>query len=131
VAGWLRYPTSADAELVAMVGPGGSGRLDAVASAGMADPIEDAWRTWVDEVMASWACCLLGDRALARAAVAAAGRTEHARGWQPGFRRLVTPDAHDRRAAVLLRHPDLLAPIAGLHRSGLVKRLLAGTVGAA
>jgi len=39
------------------------------------------------------------------------------------FRRLTAPDAHDRRAAALLRHPDLLAPVAGLHQGGLLERL--------
>jgi len=36
------------------------------------------------------------------------------------FRRLLNPDERDRQAAVLLRHPDLLEPIAELHRDTLL-----------
>jgi hypothetical protein len=35
------------------------------------------------------------------------------------FRRLLDPDQRDRDAAVLLRHPDLLEPIAEMHRDTL------------
>ncbi|MEV8596044.1 hypothetical protein [Streptomyces sp. NPDC052012] len=122
VAAWLRYPTAMDAGLVALAGPGGSARLDWVTGADTRGAGEDgegdAWRTWVDEVVASWAACLLADEDLAHRAVAAlpgAAPTE--------FRRLLSPDAGDRRAAALLRHPDLLAPVAGLHHAHLRTRL--------
>ncbi|MEU4659651.1 hypothetical protein AB0G32_37935, partial [Streptomyces sp. NPDC023723] len=64
LAARLRYPTPLDAALVGVAGPGGSARLDRIsgaddAVAGGAD--EHAWRTWVDEALASWAACLLGD----------------------------------------------------------------------
>ena len=57
-----------DAGLVELAGPGGSARLDGLTGSG---PVreEDAWRTWVDEVVASWAACLLCDPALAPGAV--------------------------------------------------------------
>ncbi|MER7489231.1 hypothetical protein ABTY20_25650 [Streptomyces sp. NPDC126497] len=118
VAARLRYPTEMDAALVGLAGPGGSGRLDWVTGADVADGDED-WRTWVDEVVASWAVCLLADAGLAATAVDAV------RGGGPAaeFRRLVSPDEGDRRAAVLLRHPDLVAPVAGLHRPALLSRL--------
>ncbi|MGC0373151.1 hypothetical protein [Streptomyces sp. SAI-229] len=118
VAARLRYPTEMDAALVGLAGPGGSGRLDWVTGAD-AEGSGEAWRTWVDEVVASWAVCLLADTGLAGRAVAAL-----AEGPVAGeFRRLVAPDEADRRAAALLRHPDLVAPVAGLHRSGLLSRL--------
>jgi hypothetical protein len=80
----------------------------------------------------SWAACLLADQSLARRAVDAVAAAvppsddrprPHPR--QPGglpneFRRLVDPDPRDRDAAVLLRHPDLLEPIAELHRDDLL-----------
>ncbi|UGY90528.1 hypothetical protein [Streptomyces gobiensis] len=125
VAAWLRYPTAVDAELVMVVGPGGSGRLDQLCGA---DPSgsedgEYAWRTWVDEVLVSWAACLLTSPALADAAVAEITASEHASGSPVAFRRLTAPDALDRAAAPLLRHPDLLAPVADLHRAELRRRL--------
>ncbi|MFJ4466692.1 hypothetical protein ACIP2X_04140 [Streptomyces sp. NPDC089424] len=126
VAAWLRYPTRTDAALVAMAGPGGSGRLDRITGAdvrGEEDLDSYAWRTWVDEVVASWAACLLGDPALARRAVTALADGGPATGETAEFRRLVAPDAHDRRAAALLRHPDLLAPVAELHQEPLLDRL--------
>jgi len=125
VAAWLRYPTAADAALVALVGPGGSERLDRLAgtdAAAQAEP-DEAWRSWVDEVVASWAACLLTVPGLADTAVAALVRTEHLPGLSLDFRRLTSPDARDRRAATLLRHPDLLASIAGLHRPALLHHL--------
>ncbi|WP_320782372.1 hypothetical protein [Streptomyces sp. CRN 30] len=127
VAAWLRYPTSMDAALVAVTGPGGSARLDWVTgsdgpsrgAAGAPDP-DAAWRTWVDEVVASWAAGLLGAPALATAAISALDGTEHTDGLAVEFRRLLAPDEYDRRAAALLRHPDLLAPVAELHRAQLL-----------
>ncbi|GDY32509.1 hypothetical protein [Gandjariella thermophila] len=133
VAAWLRYPTALDAGLVTMVGPGGSARLDWLVGADTAPPAEDehAWRSWVDEVVASWAACLLGDEALAAAAVTAVKGSEHASGIHCDFRRLVRPDEKDRKAAALLRHPDLLAPVADLHRGPLRERLNLDSVEAA
>ncbi|MEU7470156.1 hypothetical protein AB0A94_16770 [Streptomyces sp. NPDC044984] len=120
VAARLRYPTEMDVALVGLVGPGGSERLDRVTGADGGDGVAgDAWRTWVDEVVASWAVCLLADPGLAGLAVTAlAGGAVSAE-----FRRLVAPDETDHRAAALLRHPDLVGPVAGLHRSALLGRL--------
>ncbi|WP_406010617.1 hypothetical protein OG440_34240 [Streptomyces sp. NBC_00637] len=129
VAAWLRYPTATDAALLGIVGPGGSARLDRV---GGADTGPDAdgdadggspWRSWVDEVVASWAACLLADPELAAGAVAGLAGGDHTRGTAPDFRRLVAPDDRDRQAAALLRHPDLLARVAGLHQAQLLGRL--------
>ncbi|MEW2403642.1 hypothetical protein [Streptomyces sp. NPDC046862] len=131
VAAWLRYPTQMDAALVGMAGPGGSARLDWITGADSAgrgddDPDDHAWRTWVDEVVASWAACLLTDPELAGLAVAAVAGGGHTAGAPVEFRRLVAPDDRDRRAAALLRHPDLLAPVAELHHSQLLDRLKPG-----
>ncbi|MEV0977544.1 hypothetical protein [Streptomyces sp. NPDC049915] len=129
VAAWLRYPTVMDAALVGMAGPGGSARLDWITGAdgaAAADGDEDAWRSWVDEVVASWAACLLVDAELAALAVAALMEGDHATGLPVEFRRLVTPDDGDRRAAALLRHPDLLAPVAELHHAPLLDLLRPG-----
>jgi hypothetical protein len=125
VAAWLRYPTSMDAALVDMVGPGGSGRLDWLVGAdgNLPGDEEYAWRTWVDEVVASWAACLLADPKLATAAVVAVGACDHMMGLHCDFRRLTRPDERDRYAATLLRHPDLLDPVAELHREQLLERL--------
>ncbi|WP_455354762.1 hypothetical protein [Streptomyces sp. SYSU K217416] len=126
VAARLRYPTPMDAALVQVTGPGGSARLDWIIGAdgaGLDDTGEYAWRTWVDEVVASWAACLLSTPQLAAAAVAAVAACGHPDGAPADFRRLTAPDERDRRAAALLRHPDLLAPIAELHHAQLLGRL--------
>ncbi|MEU6096895.1 hypothetical protein [Streptomyces sp. NPDC047079] len=128
VAAWLRYPTAADAALVALVGPGGSARLEWVtgfdaAAADETDETDEGWRTWVDEVVASWAATLLATPSLAREAVTALDSSDHAAGLAFDFRRLTDPGERDRRAAPLLRHPDLLAALAGLHRDSLLRRL--------
>lgn len=125
VAAWLRYPTAADAALVALVGPGGSARLDWLtgADASGTDTSEEPWRSWVDEVVASWAACLLTTPQLADEAVTALAASEHAAGVSLDFRRLTRPDDRDRQATALLRHPDLLAPVADLHRAALVRHL--------
>ncbi|WP_030622096.1 hypothetical protein [Streptomyces sclerotialus] len=132
VAAWLRYPTPVDIELVTMAGPGGSARLDWLTGADAAGPDgadradsadEDAWRTWVDEVVASWAASLLSSPELAVAAVTALAGSWHMDGVAVEFRRLTAPDESDRRAAALLRHPDLLAPIAELHHLQLLDHL--------
>ncbi|MFF8594647.1 hypothetical protein ACF061_24995 [Streptomyces sp. NPDC015220] len=134
VAAWLRYPTPMDAALVGMSGPGGSARLDWITGADGAeedDPDTRAWRTWVDEVVASWAACLLADPGLAGRAVTALADGERAGGPPVEFRRLLAPDEADRRAAALLRHPDFLAPVAVLHRTQLLDRLEPGRAMAA
>jgi hypothetical protein len=133
VAAWLRYPTLLDAALVGMVGPGGTGQLDWLlgTDGAVLSAEEYAWRTWVDEVVASWAACLLADPDLAVAAVAAVAGCDHMAGLHCDFRRLTTPDDRDRHAAILLRHPDLLDPVAGLHRDQLLERLDTGAAEAA
>ncbi|GLY98564.1 hypothetical protein [Actinoplanes sp. NBRC 103695] len=129
VAAWLRYPTVIDAALVAIAGPGGSAVLDWRAGSEPDDEFasEEGWRTWVDEVVVSWAACLLADPALARrgvdAVVAAMPVPEtrprpHARRGGE-FRTLISPDEKDRVATMLMRHPDLLEPVAGMHRDDL------------
>jgi hypothetical protein len=134
VAAWLRYPTELDAELLTLLGPGGSARLDWLVGADPGDPADvggddvggdEAWRSWVDEVVASWAACLLADPALAADAVLALADNPHAAGLVWDFRRLTAPDDRDRQAGVLLRHPDLVAPVADLHRGELLGSLAA------
>jgi hypothetical protein len=133
VAAWLRYPTPVDAELVAMAGPGGSAALDWRAGSEPDDELaeDEGWRTWVDEVVVSWAACLLADPQLAvravdavAAAVPVSGGRLRPRPRRAGdlpseFRRLTDPDARDLEAAALLRHPDLLEQVAELHRDDL------------
>jgi hypothetical protein len=164
VAAWLRYPTDMDAALVAIAGPGGSAVLDWRAGSEPEDDPDgdEGWRTWVDEVVVSWAACLLANPMLAIRAVKAvaaaappdddrprpyprpagaapaesigpaegigpiggtgsAGEIGSADGGLPTeFRRLTAPGPADREAAVLLRHPDLLEPIAAMHRDDLL-----------
>lgn len=128
VAAWLRYPTAVDAALLDLVGPGGSIRLDQVVGLDPLQLVDEAhsWRTWVDEVVASWAACLLTDLGLALAAVAAVAESEHLAGRECAFRPLASPDDSDLRSASLLRHPDLVEPVAMLHRGQLFERLRAG-----
>ncbi len=135
VAAWLRYPTSIDAALVAIAGPGGSAVLDWRVGSEPDDELaeEEGWRTWVDEVVVSWAACLLAEPELARrgvdavaAAVPPAGEARprpyprRTAGLSDEFRRLLDPDHRDREASVLLRHPDLLEPVAEMHRDTLL-----------
>ncbi len=150
VAAWLRYPTEIDAGLVAIAGPGGSAVLDwRTGSEPDDDNAEDeGWRTWVDEVVVSWAACLLADPVLAARAVDSVAaavppsddrprpfprrpggpagddrprpRPRRAGDLPSEFRRLTAPDARDLEAAALLRHPDLLEPVAELHRETLL-----------
>ncbi|BCJ56333.1 hypothetical protein Asp14428_78080 [Actinoplanes sp. NBRC 14428] len=137
VAAWLRYPTPVDAELVAMAGPGGSAVLDwrTGSEPGEDHEQDEGWRTWVDEVVVSWAACLLADPLLAARAVdAVAAAVPPARDPADGrprprrragdlpteFRRLTAPDEREAAAALLLRHPDLLEPVAELHRDDLL-----------
>ncbi|MGW0225421.1 hypothetical protein [Streptomyces tendae] len=119
VAARLRYPSPMDVALLGVAHPGGSARLGVTPT----DPDADAWRTWVDEVVASWAACLLTDQAPAEPAVAALAGGGPSAGAPAEFRRLLAPDDADRRAAALLRHPDLVAPVASLHHAGLTARL--------
>jgi hypothetical protein len=65
----------------------------------------------VDEVVVGWAAALLADPSLAAAVAGAVGI--------PHDGPLVAPTAADPAAGGLLRHPDLLAPVAGLHRAAL------------
>ncbi|MET9503427.1 hypothetical protein ABZY42_17110 [Streptomyces sp. NPDC006622] len=131
VAAWLRYPTVMDAALVGLAGPGGSARLDWISGTeadgggpdGTGADGTDAWRSWVDEVVASWAACLLTDPELAALAVAGLDGGDHTTGVPMEFRRLLAPDARDREAAALLRHPDLLAPVSDLHGTQLTNLL--------
>lgn len=129
VACALRYPSAIDAALLLLVGPGGATRLDRIVCGHEAPEGPDhTWRGWVDEVVASWAACLLSDQELAHAAIA----TLRSPGTAAiAFRRLTTPSARDRRAAALLRHPDLVAPIADLHRSALLAHLVPPAANAA
>lgn len=123
VAARLRRPTPVDAELVGLAGPGGATRLDGVTGAeGLGS---EPWRSWADEVVASRAACLLSDAGLAARAVAA---------LPPGsgaYHRLLFPDPTDRRAAALLRRPDLVSPVARLHEQSLPARLGHGSTPAA
>ncbi|GGQ63948.1 hypothetical protein [Couchioplanes azureus] len=136
VAAWLRYPTPVDAELVAMAGPGGSAVLDWRTGSEPDDDMaeDEGWRTWVDEVVVSWAACLLADPLLAARAVDAVAaavppsrdpagarpRPRRSVGDLPAeFRRLTAPDERESAAARLLRHPDLLEPVAEMHRDDL------------
>ncbi|TLQ42650.1 hypothetical protein [Streptomyces marianii] len=127
IAAALRYPTELDAELLHLLGPGDTARLDAVSGAGEAPGgPEHVWRTWVDETVVSWAACLLADAELAAMATACVSSTHHGAGSVGTARRLTVPSRRDHRAAPLLRHPDLVGPVAELHR-GTLCRLLAAT----
>ena len=123
VAAWLRYPTEMDAALVAIAGPGGSAVLDWRAGS---EPDDEAletegWRTWVDEVVVSWAACLLSDPLLARRAVDAVLAVVPSDGddekrvspypRNPGglpheFRRLLDPDERELLADAFDRGAD-------------------------
>lgn len=121
IAAALRYPTELDAELVILLGPGGSARLDSVTGVDAPPPegAADAWRSWVDETVVSWAACLLADADLAVVAAACLAATHHGADNVGTARRLTIPSPRDHRAAPLLRHPDLVGPIADLHRETL------------
>ncbi|MFD9591250.1 hypothetical protein ACFWA9_00620 [Kitasatospora sp. NPDC059973] len=121
LAATLCYPTPMDVQLLDLLGPGGADRLDRLTGH---DPRPDdaAWRTWVDETVVSWAACFLADPALASHAHQTLATTEHHTG-AGALRRLTEPGIRDTEAAVLLRHPDLLEPVAALHRGRLGERL--------
>ncbi|MGW7030485.1 hypothetical protein ACWGFX_25400 [Streptomyces xanthophaeus] len=118
LAAALRYPTPLDAELLHLLGPGGSARLDRLTGADRGDDAEADWRTWVDETVVSWGACLLAAPALALDA-----HRHVDRGQTGDIARLTRPGYHEHDAAPLLRHPDLLEPVAALHR-GLLLDLL-------
>ncbi|MFC9293829.1 hypothetical protein ACFTWH_08680 [Streptomyces sp. NPDC057011] len=123
LAASLCYPTSMDVELLHLLAPSGSHRLDwLTGSEPHPDDPDTAWRTWVDETVVSWAACLLAEPALATRARQAMAATEH-HAETGSLQRLTSPGARDSEAAALLRHPDLLEDIAGLHRSQLLQRL--------
>ncbi|UQX04197.1 hypothetical protein [Streptomyces sp. RerS4] len=126
LAAALRYPTPLDAQLLHLLGPGGSARLDWLTGADHdhdheADHDADAdagWRTWVDETVVSWAACLLANPALAVDAHRLVDRAQTGE-----VSRLTRPGNHEHAAAPLLRHPDLLEPVAALHREQLLDLL--------
>ncbi|MER5526454.1 hypothetical protein ABT075_17930 [Streptomyces sp. NPDC002677] len=123
LAATLRYPTSLDVQLLHLLGPSGSERLDRLTGCDP-QPADTAWRTWIDETVVSWAACLLADPGLAtRAARRPLAVSEHH--TVGGLRRLTDPGKRDTEAAPLLRHPDLLENIAGLHRPQLMELLSA------
>ncbi|WP_371502833.1 hypothetical protein OG871_36930 [Kitasatospora sp. NBC_00374] len=119
LAAALCYPTTLDVQLLGLLGPGGADRLDRLTGCDP-NPDDTAWRTWVDETVVSWAACLLADPDLAARAHRNLATAEHH--TEPGgLRRLTDPGARDTEAAALLRHPDLLEGIAGLHRARLME----------
>lgn len=119
VAAALRYPTPLDAELLHLLGPGGSAGLDWLTGADHGDDdAETGWRTWVDETVVSWAACLLAAPALAVDAHHLVDR-----GQAGEATRLTRPGDREHDAAPLLRHPDLLEPVAALHRAQLLDLL--------
>ncbi|MFC9646899.1 hypothetical protein ACFTZF_52325 [Streptomyces mirabilis] len=127
LAATLRYPTDLDVQLLHLLAPSGSHRLDWLTGC-EPRPDDIAWRTWIDETVVSWAACLLADPALAdRAARQALAVSEHQ--TTGGLRRLTAPGKWDTEAAPLLRHPDLLENIAGLHRPQLMELLSLDSAG--
>ncbi|MER7537579.1 hypothetical protein ABTX77_22745 [Streptomyces sp. NPDC097704] len=118
LAAALRYPAALDAELLHLLGPGGSARLDWLTSADHGGDADADWRTWVDETVVSWAACLLAASDLAAHAQHLADR-----GQAGELTRLTRPGTHEYDAAPLLRHPDLLEPVAALHRAQLLDLL--------
>ncbi|MFE1788948.1 hypothetical protein ACFW7J_11235 [Streptomyces sp. NPDC059525] len=118
LAAALRYPTPLDAELLHLLGPSGSARLDRLTGADHQDDSDDeaGRRSWVDETVVSWAACLLAAPALAADAHRLADR-----GRVDEVTRLTRPGGHEHAAAPLLRHPDLLEPVAALHRAPLLE----------
>ncbi|MGW2648832.1 hypothetical protein ACWC2T_28900 [Streptomyces sp. NPDC001393] len=128
LAAHLRYATGLDVHLLQLCGPGGADQLDARTGHGLHEDVS-AWRTWVETVV-SWAACLLSDRSLAFQAQQVLAATVH-RTDTGDLRRLVDPGTHDSEATVLLRHPDLVGPVAALHRSQLLELLHVEAAGTA
>ncbi|MCX4625161.1 MULTISPECIES: hypothetical protein [unclassified Streptomyces] len=123
LAAALCYPTSMDVQLLHLLAPSGSHRLDWLTGCEPhPEDTDTAWRTWVDETVVSWAACLLAEPALATRAHQALAATEH-HAETGSLQRLTHPSALDSEAAALLRHPDLLEGIAVLHRPQLLQRL--------
>lgn len=122
LAASLRYPTSLDVHLLHLLAPSGAHHLDRLTGT-HPDTDDTAWRTWVDETVVSWAACLLADTTLAGATAQRAHTTEHPPTAPGGLQRLTHPNGRDTDAAVLLRHPDLLEPVAALHRTQLLDLL--------
>jgi hypothetical protein len=117
LAATLLYPTDLDVQLLHLLGPSGSHRLDWLTGCDL-EADDAAWRTWVDEAVVSWAACLLADTLLSARAI------EQVRsGSDPRhvghLGRLTDPGPRDTEAAALLRHPDLLDAVATLHRPRL------------
>ncbi|MGZ9928777.1 hypothetical protein ACXNSR_02685 [Streptomyces sp. NC-S4] len=118
LAAALRYPTPLDVQLLHLLGPGGSARLDWLTGADHGSDADAGWRTWVDETVVSWAACLLAAPSLATDAHHLVDR-----GQAGEITRLTRPGDHEHDAAPLLRHPDLLEPVAALHREPLLDLL--------
>ncbi|MFF8259072.1 hypothetical protein [Streptomyces virginiae] len=118
LAAALRYPTPLDAQLLHLLGPGGSARLDWLTGADHGADADADWRTWVDETAVSWAACFLASPALA---VDAHHLVDPSQAGD--VLRLTRPGDHENDAAPLLRHPDLLEPVAALHRTLLLDLL--------
>ncbi|MEU9976389.1 hypothetical protein [Streptomyces sp. NPDC051014] len=114
-----------DVALLRLLAPGGSDRLDRV-SGGRAAPRGRRVADLVDEAVVSWAACFLADPAPAAHAVSRA-ETAHRHRTARDLRRLTAPGTRDTEVAALLRHPDLLENIAGLHRLQLLELLSADT----
>jgi hypothetical protein len=121
IAADLLYPTRLDVQLLHLLGPSGSHRLERFTGEDLHAP-DDPWRTWVDETVVSWAACLLADQSLALVATTALSTTEH-HVDAGSFQRLANPGTRDIDATPLLRHPDLLESLAGLHRAQLIQTL--------
>ncbi|MGW1729196.1 hypothetical protein ACWCQK_40970 [Streptomyces sp. NPDC002306] len=129
LAAVLRYPTALDVQLLHLLAPSGSQRLDRLTGC-EPHPQDVAWRTWVDEAVVSWAACLLADPALATRAHGAALATEH-QAEAGTLRRLTDPSDLDTEATPLLRHPDLLEDIADLYRPQLMELVSVDSAGLA
>jgi hypothetical protein len=68
-----------------LTGPGGSAHLERLLGSHETALVigdSDAWRTWAEEVLISWAACLLEDLALAVAAVSALSTRDHLAGLE-------------------------------------------------
>ncbi|KOU83443.1 hypothetical protein ADK93_27060 [Streptomyces sp. XY58] len=118
LAAALRHPTPLDAQLLHLLGPGGSARLDRLTGADQGSDADADWRTWVDETVVSWAACFLASPALSAEAHHLVDR-----GQAGEMNRLTHPGRYESDAAPLLRHPDLLEPVAALHRGPLLDLL--------